>query len=177
MPALPRPSESTGDFIVPEPGAYNVEFTDFEGPLESTKFPGSQSVKLEFEILDDEEFEGVKIKQYYGWSMHKSRSRLYPVVKAMMGRDIEDDEDVELDDLIGAKVVATLSVGERPDRNDPSKKFTFAQIDSIAPVRKKKQDARPATDSTRRPARRPASQPEPEFDETQADDEDWPESA
>lgn len=174
MSALPKPSDSTGDYMLPDPGVYKVVFYDFEGPIDSTRFPGSQSVILKFRIIDDDEYEGIEVKQYYGWSMHKTKAQLYPVVKTLAGRDIDDDENFLLEDLINTEVNATISHGSRPDKKDPTKTFTYAQIDSIAPLRARRRPAPVADPAPPRAARAV----DPEFDESAVDSQErWPESA
>lgn len=136
MAFLPKPSESTGDFIVPEPGVYTLEFVRFEGPRETT-YEGKtrEVIDLFFEIMDDDEYAGVELKRTCGWTMHKTRSTLYPIVCALFGREIADDEDANLEDVIGTQVDGTIVNTSKPSRNDPSKTMTFANIDAIAKKR------------------------------------------
>jgi hypothetical protein len=167
MPITPRPSESKSDFTLPDEGVYTVQFVDYEGPMPSTFDRTKENIMLQFEIVDDDDFEGSKIKQYFGWSMHPTMSKLYPFICALYGKKIGDEDQVDLDELIGTRVNGTVIHIEKPDKNNPSQMVTFARLASVAPIRRKRPAAEP----------KPAPKPEPEYDEEQADDEEWPESA
>lgn len=138
MTTLPKPSESQGDFTLPDPGMYKVEFVGYDGPEQSTFDPEKSIVWMKFNILEDEDFQGTQIKQLYGWSMHPTMSKLYPVVKALNGGTYDDDAELDLDDLIGNLMMATVEHVEKASRNNPGETRTFARITGAAPVRRKK---------------------------------------
>ena len=142
MATLPKPSESQGDFTLPDPGMYKVEFVGYDGPEQSTFDPEKSIVYLEFEITNDDDYDGEKLRQLYGWSMHPTMSKLYPVVKALNGGTYDDDAELDLDDLIGNLMQATVEHIEKASRTNPGEKRTFARITGAAPVRRKK--AKPA---------------------------------
>jgi hypothetical protein len=139
MSFLPKPSDSTGDFVVPEPGVYTLEFTHYDGPKQSPWDEEKQVIDLHFEIVDDDEYGGHKMKKTCGWTMHKTMSSLYPMVCALFGREIEDDEDVNLDDVIGVKVDGTIINTRKPSKRNPGQEVVFANIDSIAKKRGRRQ--------------------------------------
>jgi len=163
MAFLPKPSDSTGDFIVPEPGVYTLEFIGFDGPKQSPFDPDKQQIELQFEVVDDDEYTGVKIKKFCGWTMHKTMSALYPIVKGLAGRDIEDDEDFQLDDCIGTKVQGTIVNVTKPSKRNPGEEVTFANIDSVVAIRRRRQAAKPDENAFQMPKNDEA--------------EEWPESA
>jgi hypothetical protein len=137
---LPKPSESKGDFQVPDPGVYRMEFTSYDEP-ELSRFKKENGddawrVKLEFVIRDEEsDFDGSKVMAWFSWSMHP-KSKLYPIVKAMLGREIDDDEEPDLDELIGTHIMGTLD--HKTSKRDDGSERTFANLIAASPVRKKK---------------------------------------
>lgn len=162
---LPKPSDSGSDFVVPDAGVYRMEFTDYDDPVLSTfkKQNGDDQyrIKLVFTIRDEEsEFDGAEVFAWYGWSMHP-KAKLYPIVKALLGRDIEDDEEPDLDDLTGKFIMGTL---DNVTKDTDSGKRTYANLIAASPVRKKKTDAKPAPK---------AAKPEPEPVADEDDDELW----
>lgn len=135
---LPRKSESTGEFITPDAGVYTLEFMGYDDPVPSSFDEDKLRMKLKFEVVDDEEYEGVTVNQWYGVSMHV-RSKLYPVIKALRGgQEIDEDEDINLDELIGARIQGTLDKIEKPDKNDPTRTIEFPVLVAASPIRKKK---------------------------------------
>lgn len=138
MAFLPKPSESTGDFVTPEPGVYTLEFTRFDGPKISPWDENKQVIDLFFEITDDDEYDGHEMRKTCGWTMHKTMSSLYPIVCALHGREIDDDEDVSLEDVVGTRVQGTITNTSKPSRNDPARTVTFANIDSVVAMRKRR---------------------------------------
>lgn len=135
---LPRKSEATSEFIVPEDGVYTLELIGFDDPVASSFDADKERIKLKFAVIDDEEYDGVEVHQWYGVSMHV-RARLYGVVKALRGgADIDEHEDIDLEDLIGKKVQGTLEQVTKPRRDNPEEKVTFANVVSVAPIRRKK---------------------------------------
>lgn len=158
MTFLPKPSESQGDFTLPDPGMYTVEFIGYDGPEQSTFDPEKSIVWMRFNIINDDDFQGTEIKQLYGWSMHPTMSKLYPVVKALNGGQYDDDAELDLDDLIGNTMLATVEHIEKASRNNPGEMRTFARITGAAPVRRKKA--------------KPAPKPPVEDDEFEDDEDD-----
>lgn len=138
MAILPKPSESQGDFTLPDPGMYTVELISYDGPEQSMYDAEKSIVWLEFNILNDEDFQGTTIKQLYGWSMHPTMSKLYPVIKALNGGTYDDDAELDLDDLVGNRMMATVEHVEKASKNNPGETRTFARITGAAPIRRKK---------------------------------------
>jgi hypothetical protein len=136
---LPSPSSSTSEFIVPDAGVYKMEFTDYGEPVLGTfkKANGEDAyrIKLVFTIRDEEsEFDGADIYAWYGWSMHP-KAKLYPIVKALVGGEIADDDEPDLDELIGKFIMGTLDV---VTKDSETGKRTYANLIAASPVRKKK---------------------------------------
>lgn len=167
---LPRKSESTGDFVVPEDGIYTMELIGFDEPVESAFDPEKQRIKLKFQIVEDEEYDGVEVHQWYGLSMH-IRAKLYPVIKALRGgEDIDEDEEVDLEDLIGKKIQGTLEQITKPRRDDASQTATFANLVAASPLRRKKTAV--GTGSSVQEAKADQRKKQQEIDEASVWDED-----
>jgi hypothetical protein len=137
---LPKPSDSSADFIVPDAGVYKMEFTDYDEPTLS-KYKNERTgedqyrIKLVFTIRDeDSDFDGVDIYAWYGWSMHP-KAKLYPIVKALVGGEIADDDEPDLDELIGKFIMGTL---DTVTKDSDTGKRTYANLVAASPVRKKK---------------------------------------
>lgn len=144
---LPKPSDSNADFKVPEPGVYRMRLTDYDEPVVSTfkKKNGDDQyrIKLVFTIEDPEsDFHAEEIWAWFGWSMHP-KSRLYPVVKALLARDIDEDEEPDLDDLVGKAIMGTV---DNTTRTVDGMEKTYANLVAASPVRRKKGDAPPKPD-------------------------------
>lgn len=140
MAVLPKPSDSTADFIVPDAGVYRMEFTKYEGPSLSTfkndKGEDQYRIKLFFCIRDEEsDFDGQAISAYFGYSMHPTMSKLYPIVKALLGHEPDEDEDVDLDELVGKFIMGTL---DNKTKEKDGQKRTYANLIAASPIRKKK---------------------------------------
>lgn len=135
---LPKPSASTSEFVVPDAGVYTMEFTDYNEPEISMykKANGEDQwrIKLVFTIRDDDDYAGEEIWAWYGWSMHP-KAKLYPIVKALLGRDIDEDEDPDLDDLLGKRIMGTLDNVTKTTENGTK---TYANLVAASPVRKAK---------------------------------------
>lgn len=117
-----------------------MEFTNYEGPMLSTfksdKGEDQYRIKLLFAIRDeDSDFDGQVISAYYGYSMHPTMSKLYPIVKALLGHEPEDDEDVDLDELTGKFIMGTL---DNKTKEKDGQKRTYANLIAASPIRKKK---------------------------------------
>lgn len=160
MAKLPSPAQSQSEFVLPEEGVYTVELVDYDGPKPSTFDVDKETIELHFAIRDDDDYDGVKIRQYFGYTMHE-RSKLYGAVKALIGGQIDDDDELDLDDLMGKRALGTVTIKEKPRRDNPAEMARFPRLDAFSPIRKKK-------------AKKPV-EPEPELDDD--DDEEWPESA
>lgn len=179
---LPKPSDSRGEFVVPEPGIYTMEFTKFNGPFtEMWNEQPREKIELFFEIRDDDEYEGVELKRKCGYSMHPTKSHLYPIVCALFGRQIGGDENVDLEDAIGTIVDGSIVNVDRPSKTNPGETVTFANIESIAAKRKrrKKAEADAEAEDDDNPYERQQAKtrkPAPEPDEDDEDDA-WPKAS
>jgi hypothetical protein len=135
---LPKPSNSTAEFTVPDAGVYKMEFTDYDEPAISQykKKNGDDQwrIKMVFTIRDDDDYEGEEIWAWYGWSMHP-KAKLYPIIKALLGREIEEDDEPDLDDLVGKHIMGTLDNVTKTTENGTR---TYANLIAASPVRKAK---------------------------------------
>lgn len=150
---LPKLSLSTGEYVVPEPGSYTMELASYTDPEPSSFDPDKLRFSMTFRIVDDADFEGVEVRQFYGWSMHAS-SKLFPVIRALRGgAEIDEDDEIDLDELIGRKVVGMVEVVEKPRRDNPAEMARFANVVGVSPLRRKKEAAPAgATNGKRKPA-------------------------
>lgn len=134
---LPKLSTSTGEFVVPEPGIYKMELLSYTEPTPSAFDPEKLRFSMTFAIVDDEEFEGAEVRQFFGYSMH-AKSKLLPVIKALLGgAEVSEDDEIDLDDLIGKRIMGTVDVTEKP-RTDGMGTARFANLVAAAPLKRKK---------------------------------------
>lgn len=145
---LPKLSSSTGEFVVPEPGVYKMELVSYSEPEQSTFNPDKLRFSMTFTIIEDvqgdDEFAGCDVRQFFGYSMHP-KSNLYPVVQALLGGgEIPDDVEIDLDEMIGRRILGTIAITEKPRRDNPSEIARFANLASAAPIKKKKVEAEAA---------------------------------
>ena len=121
------------DSVEYEPGIYRAKLQKFEE--EESQFTDERTGEPKwqyiwtFELLE-EGFEGHTLR---GWSSTafgpQSKARAW--VEALVGRQIQSGENISGDDLIG-KECDLMVTPKTTDRG------TFARIDSVQPVRKKK---------------------------------------
>lgn len=174
MVALPKPKET--EFVVPDAGVYLMEFVAYDEPAPSSFDPDKESIKLKFRIVD-EDYEGVELKQTYGWSTHP-KSKLYPVLKALNGgADIDFDEADEdgnypdLDDFLNKRFLGTIDTVTKPRRDNPKETATFANLVAASPVKKKKR-TEPETGQTLDQAKKKRVAEQKGDDEDTWDDEE-----
>lgn len=157
MVKLLTPQDSPAGSYDFEPGVYEAEFIGYDGPKPSPRFAGQEVIILDFES-EDMDYAG-NLNRMYSYSMREGGD-LYKAVSALAGHNIADDEDVDLDELIGAKVMLTIEENRKTGKNGTE--MSFPKIASVTPIRKK----------AAKPARRPV-EPEPEdVDEDTEDDDD-----
>jgi hypothetical protein len=123
--------EDQKEFQPAPSGDYILELVDAEdGTVQSGENAGNPKTTLQWEIVDAEgdleKFNGRRIYDNVSYS-EKALPRLKTMLKAF-GADPEDVDDKEVDfewdDFIGKKLLAKVrSVGEQPDKNDPSKRY------------------------------------------------------
>lgn len=163
-----------------EEGIHKMRLTGVSDPvLSSFKKPNGDDkwqVILTFQIDDeDSDSDGEELRFYASISMHP-KSNMYPVVKALLGgQEIDADQEIDLDDLIGKHVLGTVTHVQKPSRNNPGQMATFANLTGFAPLRKKKKTVEPAPSKTAKPAPKAAAQTDD--DEDVWDDADTDEDA
>ncbi len=127
-----------GDYEMPDQGVYTFELTLVNEPRTEPDIfnEGKErtTVCLEWTIRDDDDFGGTMVRQYYTLKLGNNDypSKLRPFVKAMLGRDIEDDEEVDLDGMTGKSIQATIT--HKPNKAGAMR----AHIEAPVPIRKKK---------------------------------------
>lgn len=141
---LPKPKAGAEDFIIPDDGVYRCEFSQCKDP-EPSRFPNDKGeYPLRFETVwtvrePESEFDGAEVREWFNWeSCTHERSKFYPFLKALLGRDYDEDEDDELDinDLLGKHVMLTLTTVTK--KNAQGQERTFSKPSGAAPIRKKK---------------------------------------
>lgn len=114
---LTKPKSAPSELPVITEDVYTLRLTGHGDPVDVPDFNDQTKmrtrVRLDFEITDhnpdDDEIDlnGTRVSEFFTLSLHE-KSKLYPVVRALLGRDIEDDEKIELPDLIGGRMRATV---------------------------------------------------------------------
>ena len=113
-------------------------------------------LKWYFEILE-EDYESQTIRgQSSIPERFTSATKMWQWAQGLLGRAIQAGENIDFEDLIGRECMITVGHKET-DRG------TFARIDAVNPVRKKKPKKKP--------------EPEPEYEEDDEDDDDELDSA
>lgn len=174
--------QNTGqsDILCPPRDNYILRFTH-AGDIEEVPAYGedpndpnhktSLRVQFEFKITDfpydeeedEEDWNGFEIKNFYnvGKDFNHARSKIGALLKALMQVDyIEVGDDIELEELYGTRIKATVG----PNDNG------YPRIESPVPYRKRDTSPKPAAGGNR-----PKRQPEPVEDDDGAelfDDED-----
>lgn len=142
---LPKPKTGSDEFIVPEDGVYRCELTQVKDPEPSRFANDAGEFPLRFEavwtIRDEEsEYDGVTVREWFNFdSCTHEKSKFYPFLKALLGRDYdeEEDEDLDLEDFVGKHVMLTLTATTKKDGR------VFSKPTGAAPIRKKKATAPP----------------------------------
>ncbi len=117
------------DYKPMEPGDYRAQFTGYEEVEEGAHGP---FVKYFFTVLD-EEHAGRSLKGVTSTAFNP-KSKSWAWIHALLGRPIERGEEIELDDLVGRKVVLDID-HQQTDRG------TFERIAGVRPIRKRKEEA------------------------------------
>ncbi len=170
--------QSGTDWVLPDEGFYTFELTGVREPrTEPNRYKPDEmrtSVALEWTIRGDEDYEGVNFLNFYTFSLH-DLATLTKYVKALRGgQPFEEDEDLDLEDLIGKRIQGTIVHRKKEkavwEEGDPITAETHRPI-ITSPITIKPKKQRPANpeplppilaeDRPRRPAPRPR-QPEPE---------------
>lgn len=131
-----NPVESSGDFTCPPKDTYILELIEV-GPFEDRQAFGSETVtntqsRLTFKVvdfeydseIDDQDWNGTQVSDYYvffKFDAEKQRrsetwchekSKVYPMLTALLGREPEQGEKIELTELLGRRVKATVEPKE-----------------------------------------------------------------
>lgn len=111
-------------------GDYRAKFTRYE---EDEGIHG-EMIKWFFDC-QDEDYEGRTISGISSTAFNPM-SKMYAWVQALMGRPIEDGEEIDLDDLIGREVMIDVD-------HKLTERGTFERIAGLRPVRKKAKKNKP----------------------------------
>lgn len=121
-----------------EAGAYRARLKDIE-EYEGTKYQSDEpedKLRFVFEILE-EGYEGQTLTRSNVKHTFAPRSTARAIVEGLIGRKAETGDNFEKSDLVGRECDLSISLNET-DRG------TFANIDRVMPVRKKKRSAEQA---------------------------------
>lgn len=129
-----------------EAGDYRAVFTRYE---EDEGIHG-EMIKWFFDC-EDEDYPGRTISGISSTAFNPM-SKMYAWVGALMGRPIEDGEEIDLDSLVGREVMIDVD-------HKQTERGTFERIAGLRPVRKKKAKKAP--------------EPEPETEEEDDDEIDF----
>lgn len=164
-------SSEGGEFQIPDEGTYVLELTQVgeprtepnqfwhpKGDQDESDRPMRTSIYLQFEVAespDDEDQIGLDLREYYTLSLgnEKMPSKLRPVVTAFLGRPVEDDDELDLEDFLSQRIRGTVTHGIKKNGD------TKAMLEAPLPLRKKK--AKPAP-------------PPPVEDDDDTDDDPFP---
>lgn len=92
-------------------------------------------VRLDFEIVNhdpaegEDDLNGQRIGEFFTVSLHE-KSKLHPFVRALLGRDIEPGEHVDIDDHVGGVIRGTVRM-KAPNKNG----IRFPEIVNPMPAR------------------------------------------
>lgn len=131
-----NPVESSGEFECPPKDTYVLELIEI-GEFEDRLAFGSETVtntqtRMAFKIVDfeydpdydEQDWNGTEVRDYYVFWKYDSakdkkfdtwcheKSKTYPMLSALLGHDPEPGEDINLSDLIGRRVKATVEPKE-----------------------------------------------------------------
>lgn len=155
MVRLPAVTES--EFTVTPEGVYIMSLKDFEDGIEGNpQYGGGERCRWVFTIervvsaLDDEAAAEQVGEEFWAWTSKtmSTRSNMYKYITALVGRPLAAGEQIDTDDLIGRKVKVNVVEYEKADGSVGTK------IGGMQPFKANG---------------RKKAQPEPEFDNFEAD--------
>lgn len=135
-----RSESGTGDYLLPEEGEYIGEFLGWTEPMQSKfinkktgEFPWVIALRYRLTDFDDDPDYEIRTKLF---DPDYTRDRtLEENLKALLQRERDDDEPVELSDLIGRKVRLFVEHVTKPGTNgDP---MTYANISKVLSGKKR----------------------------------------
>lgn len=122
--------------LIPE-GVYTFELAakGEDEPVNPTYDPSGKKkrAKFTFVVVDDEDYEGKLVHQWWNISLHE-RAPLRKVVDALMGGRLDKDTRVTAEKLLGRRMKATLR--HEPSKSSPDK--IYPKLESPLPLRKRK---------------------------------------
>ena len=128
---------SVSDFDLVDEGTYPATFTGYSEPMQGTKFPNPDGsfptlTSLIYKIDDsDDDFPGTEVRSKLGKISLHEKSTMGQHVRVLVGREFDEQESYDLDQLVGTKVM--INVKQREKENG-----TFSDVVSITPMRKKR---------------------------------------
>ena len=138
-------------WILPDEGFYTFELTGVREPrTEPNRYKPDEmrtSVALEWTIRNDEDYEGVDFLNFYTLSLHE-KATLTKYVKALRGgADFEEDEDLDLESLVGKKIQGVIVHKKKEkavwEEGDPITSETHRPV-ITSPIPFKQKKRRPA---------------------------------
>ena len=144
-----RSESSGGDYVLPEEGEYIGEFLGWTDPMQS-KHPHPKTgevqwiIQLRYRLTDFEDDPQYEIKTRW-FDPSKTRGKvLEENLKALLQRDRDDDETVDLAELVGRQV--RIFVFHHKDKDKDGNDVTYANIDKVLSAAKRKPKAAVAED-------------------------------
>lgn len=129
--------EDAPDLTIPEDTILRARLNDISDKTLNWKDrktgEDKSSVILEWawEVVGEGEYKGRTVKGTCDAKISNHPNNKFRVwAESLLGRELPMGMGVDTDDLIG--LVADISVGHRPDRKDPAKKWEF--VDEVIPV-------------------------------------------
>ena len=144
-----RSESSGGDYVLPEEGEYIGEFLGWTEPMQSKfvnkktgEFPWVIQLRYRLTDFDDDPDHEILTRHI---DPEKTRGKLLEEnLKALLQRDRDDDEKVDLAELIGRKV--RLFIVHAPGKDKDGNDVTYANIDKVVSAAKRKPKAAVAED-------------------------------
>ena len=144
-----RSESSGGDYVLPEEGEYIGEFLGWTEPQQSKfvnkktgEFPWVISLRYKLTDFDDDPDYEIRTKLF---DPEYTRDKtLEENLKALLQRERDDDEKIEISELVGRKVRIFVEHVTKPGQN--GEPMTFANIGKVVSAAKRKPKAAVAED-------------------------------
>lgn len=133
---IPSFEDSNKEFELIDPGLYKLMLIDVGQPMPvSPQYDPTgkkRRAQFTFKVVDDPDWEGYEINKWMNISMNK-KSALYPFVAAILGGELQPNQAIQPNMLVGKVFQATVVHGEP---NGEGK--IWPEIQSPIPVRERR---------------------------------------
>ena len=112
---IPSVQNSNRSFEPIPDGVYDLEITTISDPFDST-FDGKtkKQVIIEFTIVNDADYQGEKIREYYTISMHE-QAKMYGLAKAVFGASLDKTKSIRPSWLMNKRIRGLIETPEPRD--------------------------------------------------------------